>query len=218
MKAIIKFRGQEIDSNKWLYGDLFQRLGCYPEIIFPYIDENGKTQYAEIAVKEKTVGQFTGLSDKNKKDIYKGDIIRTPLGNIVIVEFGYKEHVVKNHKLRIFEKYACYGWLARNIKTNQVEFLDDTIIKGEIIGNIHDNPELLNEAQNFSPTCATCNSYDNGKCTNFGKEVKSEDSCKYYQSDVIEYTCQQCGRKYEIIDSDAGDREKFCCKACENGY
>lgn len=88
----------------------------------------------------------------------------------------------------------------------------------EYWGKIHDNPELLKKSQNFSPTCATCNSYDNGKCTNFGKEVKAGDSCKYYQSDVIEYTCQQCGRKYEIIDSDAGDREKFCCKACENGY
>lgn len=75
-----------------------------------------------------------------------------------------------------------------------------------------------NKSQNFSPTCATCNSFEDGKCTNFGKEVKAEDSCKYYQSDVIEYTCQQCGHKYEIIDSDAGDREKFCCKACENGH
>ena len=88
----------------------------------------------------------------------------------------------------------------------------------EYWGKIHDNPELLKKSQNFSPTCATCNSYDNGKCTNFGKEVKAGDSCKYYQSDVIEYTCQQCGHKYEIIDSDAGDREKFCCKACENGH
>lgn len=78
--------------------------------------------------------------------------------------------------------------------------------------------EMSNETQNFSPTCATCNSYDDGKCINFGKEVKAEDSCKYYQSDVIEYTCQQCGRKYGITDSDAGHREKFCCKACENGY
>lgn len=75
-----------------------------------------------------------------------------------------------------------------------------------------------NKFQNFSPTCATCNSFEDGKCTNFGKEVKAEDSCKYYQSDVIEYTCQQCGHKYEIIDSDAGDCEKFCCKACENGH
>lgn len=76
----------------------------------------------------------------------------------------------------------------------------------------------LDNSENFSPTCATCNSYEDGKCTNFGKEVKAEDSCKYYQSDVIEYTCQQCGRKYEITDSDAGNRKKFCCKACENGY
>lgn len=88
----------------------------------------------------------------------------------------------------------------------------------EIVGNIHDNPELLKKSTSFSPTCATCNSYQDGKCINFGKEVKAEDSCKYYQSDVIEYTCRQCGRRYEITDSDANDREKFCCKACEYGY
>lgn len=44
----------------------------------------------------------------------------------------------------------------------------------EYWGKIHDNPELLKKSQNFPPTCATCNSYGGGKCTNFGKEVKTE--------------------------------------------
>lgn len=75
MEHTIKFRGKEIDSNKWLYGDLFQRSGCYPEILFPYFDEKGKTQYAEIAVKENTIGQFIGEKDKNNTEIFDGDII-----------------------------------------------------------------------------------------------------------------------------------------------
>lgn len=76
----------------------------------------------------------------------------------------------------------------------------------------------LDKYASFSPTCATCNSYHDGKCTNFGGTVEAEGSCRFYQSDVIEYTCQHCGRRYEITDSDADNREKFCCKACEYGY
>lgn len=66
--------------------------------------------------------------------------------------------------------------------------------------------------------CMFCNSYEEGWCTNFGKEVNAEDSCEHYQRDIVEYTCQQCGRKYQYIDSDAICRDKFCCKACEYGY
>lgn len=65
--------------------------------------------------------------------------------------------------------------------------------------------------------CLYCNSYQDGWCTNFGKEVNAEDSCEHYQCDIVEYTCKNCGRKYQYSDSDAICRDKFCCKACEYG-
>lgn len=153
MKRQIKFRGKDLIHNQWIYGGLAEDRNNNV-VILPKNDwrKGG-------CVNEDTVGQFSERSDNTGKEIYEADIIRTPLGNIVIVEFGYKEHVVKNQKLNIFEKYACYGWLARNVKNNHVDFLDDSIIKGEVIGNIHDNPELLKKSTFFSPTCETCNSY-----------------------------------------------------------
>lgn len=60
----IKFRGQDEDG-KWLYGDLRQRMGYWHAIIESYCTDEGKVGYREIAVKEGTVGQFTGLTDKN---------------------------------------------------------------------------------------------------------------------------------------------------------
>lgn len=62
--------------------------------------------------------------------------------------------------------------------------------------------------------CMFCDSYEDGRCTNFGKEVNADFSCKFYRRTFIEHTCQQCGRKYQYIDSDAVCRDKFCCKAC----
>lgn len=77
---------------------------------------------------------------------------------------------------------------------------------------------IYSESLDGDNKCLYCNSYKDGWCTNFGKEVNAEDSCKHYQCDIVEYTCQQCGRKYQYSDSDATCRDKFCCKACEYGY
>ena len=138
------FRGQDEDG-KWLYGDLRQRIGYWPAIIESYCTDEGKVGYREIAVKEETVGRLTPLKDKNGKDIYEGDILRSPLGNIVAVEFGYKEHIVKHGRPYITDSFACYGWIARNVKNGITDFFDNEFAAGEVIGNIYDNPELLNK-------------------------------------------------------------------------
>lgn len=192
MKREIKFRGKHLHRHEWIYGGIGKD---WNNNVFILPNEN----WSKGGIVEKdTIGQFTGLHDKNGTDIYEGDIVRNESCKGVV---SYRNGAFV---LDLGNSCGCVYLL----------YLDSLLV----VGNIYDNPDLLKKSQNFSPTCATCNSYNDGKCTNFGKEVKAEDSCKYYQSDVIEYTCQQCGRKYEIIDSDAGDREKFCCKACENGY
>lgn len=137
----IKFRAQDVASNKWLYGDL--RHHKNDVCIF----EQGGTKGEQM--KRETIGLFTGLTDKNGKEIYEGDILRSPSGNIVAVEFGYKEHIVKHGRPQITDSFACYGWIARNVKNGITDFFDNEFAAGEVIGNIYDNPELIAEDMNI---------------------------------------------------------------------
>lgn len=129
MNRKIKFRGNDYESNEWLYGNLIQRAGRFPGIMFDY-EYNGKIYYAEHPVKQETVGQFTGLHDKNGKEIYEGDILLD----------GYAKYEVWYSEDRA-------GFIAEMIdpQNNLVDYLGgyDTERIMTVIGNIHDNPELL---------------------------------------------------------------------------
>lgn len=128
---IIKFRGKDDDGN-WLYGDLRQRMGYWPTIIESYCTDKGKIGYREIAVKEDTIGQFTGLLDKNGKEIYEGDIFVSDYMSLV--------HYVG---------YENGQWIGMDSDGNWIPLLEDHVSISDrlhyikVIGNIHDNPELL---------------------------------------------------------------------------
>lgn len=130
----IKFRGKDIETGEWIYGDLIQRMGYMPSIMYPY-ESNGKVRYGECAVKRETVGQFTGLLDKNGKEIYEGDIIGCHNPNI-------KHLIFYNEKQGRFMA-ALNGDIDNDFVG--VCGLDDSRWNAskEVIGNIHDNPELL---------------------------------------------------------------------------
>lgn len=115
----IKFRAQDIASNKWLYGDI--RHHKNDVCIFEQGGNKGEQ------VKPETVGQFTGLFDKNGNEIYEGDIV---LHNCVkrTVEWGYCAFGLSSYPNEPFESFGA---------------LMVPINKGVVIGNIHDNPELL---------------------------------------------------------------------------
>ena len=126
----IKFRAQDIASNKWLYGDIRHRKNCV--CIFEQGGNRGEQ------VKPATVGQFTGLFDEDGREIYEGDIIKIveefddenvyTRNGVVFFEEGIYELQDKNGK-----HFAYLGWLMH----------DEAITKLEVIGNIHDNPELM---------------------------------------------------------------------------
>ena len=120
----ILFRGKDNISGEWITGFLVseKHIGNWVES-HPVIPE--------------TVGQFTGLTDKNGKKIFEGDIVKI---RRAYLNAGYEEDC--------FYKVAWHkywnGWALINIRDTQSCYLDN-VIQGEVIGNIHDNPELLGE-------------------------------------------------------------------------
>lgn len=130
MNREIKFRGQFVytrmdGSFQWVYGDL---LHMDPKIgKHRIITEGG----AEFEVLAGTVGQYTGLHDKNGKEIYEGDIVRTDVS---------RANATRNKKYRNFAiRYdAPHFW-------NGYDTLLMSKWRMEVIGNVYDNPELLKE-------------------------------------------------------------------------
>jgi len=136
MKTIYKFRGKRIDNGQWIYGDLIQtRHNCYI-VTFPFIPSLHINASEFIEIDPKTVGQFTGLFDKQGVEIYEGDIINTPDG-IFIVNFilgSFWVNDIKNENEAPLYVYANEIWPTRENEDENIS---------EVIGDIFSNPELL---------------------------------------------------------------------------
>lgn len=131
----IKFRGKRINNGKWLYGDLMHNNigGCY---IYPIECEN---LYKENAVLPEAIGQFTGLRDKNGKDIYEGDILYAV--NLRMPSFYHNGTLYKGMGGKFEVVYEGCGFYLKNKEGHCINFLSDW--EYEIIGNIYDNKNLI---------------------------------------------------------------------------
>lgn len=127
----IKFRGKRVDNGEWVYGDYHRRAGGVHCIIDMQPDWQGKVMYQLSQVDPDTVSQFTGLTDKNGKEIYEGDIVANDFGNNNIVNMTV-------------ELCTDGYWALHEIDGDDtMHFVADYLKEIELIGNIHDNPELL---------------------------------------------------------------------------
>lgn len=144
----IKFRGRGPDTGGWVYGEFLQH--SVPRLNYYTFKENGwhdvPTIYSHTkgqggkyhVVFAETVGEYTGLKDKNGREIYKGDIVKDhsdPMGN---ADVGIVVYVADRAMFAI----RYYGGTEECITYGIYDCKQKEL---EVIGNIHDNPELLKQ-------------------------------------------------------------------------
>lgn len=146
----ILFRGKRKDNDKWAYGYLYIRNDGQYEISF--YDKYFDSERFTYDVIPETVGQYIGLTDKNGKKIFEGDIVKTqPFSDKPYSSKAkYKQHIgvveyrIRHFKNRFYEQDYEAKWIVKIIDYGKFtccvwnEFFDC-----DVIGNIHDNPELL---------------------------------------------------------------------------
>lgn len=131
MNREILFRGKLVANGGWTYGNLVVKSNG-AAIITP--DDTPIGKYGAVGL--STVGQYTGLKDKNGKKIFEGDIIKTKkYGKIC----GHT--AVNDFDVFVIKYEPCIFRLVN--KNRGFNLLDDGFSKFEVIGNIFDNPELL---------------------------------------------------------------------------
>lgn len=138
----ILFRGKRVDNGEWVYGDLIHEP--FGDCI-QYLDENeGVYRRCKVKVIPETVGQYTGLTDKNGKRIFEGDILKG-----FEYPFFRKEDGTHNYFAEVvwFDNSPAFGlWTFKNpestvsgISHGNSDYIEDFDSEmWEVIGNIHE--------------------------------------------------------------------------------
>lgn len=124
----ILFRGKRIDNGEWIYGNYIYSKSEDENFILPQEGFNTK-------VRHDTIGQYTGLTDKNGTKIFEGDILK-------IYYYGKSKifGVVKFDESRFF---IDDDYMRDDIKAKAPMTEMFSRYEFEVVGNIHDNPELM---------------------------------------------------------------------------
>ena len=125
----IEFRGKRIDNGKWVYGYLFK---IWEHCFILWGTTNDMPNMIEVI--PETVGQFTGLIDKNGKKIYEGDVVKTT----ALLNDHHQRGATVVSPVEYWHGATC---LSITYVPLSLDFQVSHEI--EIIGNIHDNPELM---------------------------------------------------------------------------
>lgn len=132
----ILFRGKSIENNKWVYGDLIREKKSFGKIC-TRIYRTTNNGWELIDVDSKAVGQYTGLNDKNGNKIFENDIVA--YWDTYSTENGQSEADCIGKV--IWDDETISFQVTNRLSAGSYEVLDEC----SVIGNIYDNPELLEE-------------------------------------------------------------------------
>lgn len=142
----IKFRGKDLKTGEWVYGDLEIHRKDSRRLIHSY-NENGDYS-RQYDVDEETIGQFTGMHDDDGTEIWEGDIVR-------MTETPYNLEYIG--KVTYNAELGCYRLAVdEGNRSIRLDFIKSEIVNDgnarvpvtylyEVIGNKYDNPELLKQ-------------------------------------------------------------------------
>jgi hypothetical protein len=122
---LIEFRGKQKNTKEWCFGFYTPAFNEKGEV-FPAIASISIAELLYEPVIPETIGQYTGLTDKNGKKIFEGDIVTMPA------------YAGGKHKAVVYFKNGKFA-----VDGSNYSFKDIAPKRMEVIGNIHDNPELL---------------------------------------------------------------------------
>ena len=152
----ILFRGKRCDNGEWVQGFYvradhhWHKNGIHKDWIALGASANGGwfALHNKYAVKAETVGQYTGLTDKNGKKIFEGDIVNA----VIVRDLGGGTENRQETGIIAYDKIGMIGLVAKYAGSIPIwsDFFQELTLSGcindfwfEVIGNIHDNPELL---------------------------------------------------------------------------
>lgn len=137
----ILFRGKAIHNDEFVYGDLIHGQGNKQGLLYilphAHFYPNGCSELDGWRIHPESLGQFTGLTDKNGAKIWEGSIVKTRFNDLVLIKWDTAA------EMKGKDMFEYTGFVAHQISTKTNYHLDRSICLGEVIGNVHENPELI---------------------------------------------------------------------------